>query len=157
MLNLGTTQRGYIWAKNPQTSLVLCQIGSKTHSSEYRTPYFAWFLLHYSRKMGIVNYFFHLQTISLWYNTITKEYSTIIVQRYSTSTYTGFRVPINEEIWLPLVRWALNPVIWDVVTGHRHLFCLIWVDEVGFVFFYSKIARGIIYPYSLTSTLWFSR
>ena len=37
----------------------------------------------------------------------------------------GFRVPINEEIWLPLVRWALNPVIWDVVTGHRHLFCLI--------------------------------
>jgi len=36
----------------------------------------------------------------------------------------------------------LNPVIWDNFTGHRHLFCQIWVDEVGFVSFLCRNRQG---------------
>ena len=68
--------------------------------------------------MGIVKYIFHLQTISFRYNTITEEYSTITVQRFRPLPIMGFRVPINEEIWLPLVRWAvkscdMGPLYWS--------------------------------------------
>ena len=38
MLNLVTTQKAYKWAKNPQSSRLICQIGAKTHNFIFKTP-----------------------------------------------------------------------------------------------------------------------